>query len=102
MPRFIALIDFTDRGVAEFHDSAVRADAFREVAKQMNVSVGDVYWALGRHDGVLVFNAPDEETATSAMLALSSQGFVRTHTMPAYNRSEFEQIARRVADAATD
>ncbi|MBI1372902.1 MAG: GYD domain-containing protein [Phycisphaera sp.] len=95
MARYIALIDFTDKGVAEFAETTARADAFREMAGQLNITVGDVYWTTGNHDGVLFFDAPDRETATAAMFALSSQGYVRTHTMDAFNQAEMQQVLEK-------
>jgi uncharacterized protein with GYD domain len=58
----------------------------------MGVKVSDVYWTLGAFDGVLIFDAPDEATATTAMLQLSSLGNVKTTTARAFNADEMGKI----------
>ena len=46
----------------------------------MGVKVTDIYWTLGDHDGVLIFEAPDDETATTLLLHLGAVGNVHTTT----------------------
>ncbi len=89
---FIATLRFTAEGIANIKDTVQRSSAFKTSAKKMGVKVKGIYWTLGRFDGVLVFEAPDEETATAAMLHLSSQGHVSTQTARAFEASEMESI----------
>ena len=90
MPTFIALVDFTAEGLKNLNLSPQRADAFVKSAESQGVKVKDLYWTTGRHDGILIIEAPDEITATGTFLKLSSAGHVRTQTMRAFNREEFE------------
>ena len=92
MATFITTIQFTERGAQAIRDTCRRATAFQEAAKKMGIQVRGQYWTLGPFDGVLVFEAPDEATATAAMLHLSSQDNVRTHTARAFDTSEMEKI----------
>ena len=92
MATYISTIKFTQKGLEGIHDSAKRANAFKAAAKKMGVKVTDTYWKLGYIDGVIVFEAPDEETATAAMLHLSLQGNVHTTTARAYDSSEMEKV----------
>ena len=78
MATFITTITFTEKGLEGIQDTAKRSAAFKAAAKKMGVKVSSVYWTLGHFDGVIVFDAPDDETATAAMLGLSSQGNVHT------------------------
>jgi uncharacterized protein with GYD domain len=89
---FITTIRFTAQGAAGARDTVKRANAFKNAAKKMGVKVQDVYWTLGRFDGVLIYDAPDEETATAAMMQLASQGYVQTQTARAFKASEMETI----------
>jgi len=61
----------------------------------LGVEIKDLYWTLGAHDLVGVLEAPDDESMTAAMLRLSSVGNVRTTTMRAFSRGEFEGVAGR-------
>ena len=92
MATFITTIKFTQRGLQDIHKSPKRAAALKAAAKKMGVKVTDIYWTFGESDGVLIFDAPDDETATAAMLHLSAQGNVHTTTARAFRESEMEKI----------
>jgi uncharacterized protein with GYD domain len=96
MPAYITLINFTDQGVLNLKDTGKRADAITKAVKKIGVSVRDVYWTLGRFDGVLIFDAPDEETATAALMTIGRMGNVRSHTMRAFGRDEIDGILAKV------
>jgi uncharacterized protein with GYD domain len=85
-------IRFTQQGLESIKDSPKRAAAFQSAAKKMGVKVTDIYWTLGEYDGILTFDAPDDETATAAMLHLGSQGNVHTTTARAFNASEMDKV----------
>ena len=92
MATFITTVKFTAEGIQNIHESPKRAAAFKSAAKKLGVKVGDIYWTLGSFDGVVVFDAPNDETATAAMLHLSSQGNVQTTTARAFDSSEIEKV----------
>ena len=92
MATFISTIKFTEQGIQNIQQSPKRAAAFKSAAKKLGVKVTDIYWTLGSFDGVLMFDAPNDETATAAMLHLSSQGNVQTATARAFDSSEIEKI----------
>jgi uncharacterized protein with GYD domain len=92
MATFITTIKFTEQGIQNVQESPKRAAAFKSAAKKLGVKVNDLYWTLGGFDGVIVFEAPDDETATAAMLQLASLGNVCTTTARAFGASEFEKI----------
>ena len=92
MPRYVSLIDWTAEGVANFKDSVDRYEAAEQQFEQIGVRFVDVYWTLGEHDIVAVLEAPDDETATAALLATGSQGNIRTKTMRAFSRDEMRAV----------
>ena len=96
MATFIALVDFTTDGINNIQYTTRRSEDFAEEAKKLGVEVKDVYWTMGAHDGVLIFEAPDDETATAAMLSLGARGKARTHTLRAFNREEMDAILGRM------
>jgi uncharacterized protein with GYD domain len=73
MPRYVSLIDWTLQGVANFKETVDRYEAAAQQFEQLGVRFV-VYWTLGEHDIVAVLEAPDDETATAALLATGSQG----------------------------
>jgi uncharacterized protein with GYD domain len=92
MPRYVSLINWTEQGVAGFKDTVDRYDAARQQFEQLGVRFEDVYWTLGEYDIVTVLEAPDDETATAALLAVASQGNIRTKTMRAFSRDEMRTV----------
>ena len=95
MPTYVSLISFTQQGAQNFQDTPRRAAAFRDAAKKSGVTVREVYWTLGAFDGLLVLDAPDEQTVTAVMLGLASLGNVRTQTLRAFDESEIGSILEK-------
>jgi uncharacterized protein with GYD domain len=95
MPRYVSLIDWTQQGVADFKDTVDRYEAAQQQFQQLGVNFIDVYWTLGEHDIVAVLEAPDDETATAALLATGAQGNIRTNTMRAFTRDEMRSIIEK-------
>jgi len=62
----------------------------------MGVSVKQMYWTLGEYDQVCVFEAPDDETAASVLLAADLLGNIRTQTLRAFTASEMKKILAKV------
>ena len=97
MAMFISTITFTKRGIRGIKSTCKRAEAVKAAAKKMGVKVDEIYWTLGPSDGVLIFDAPDEETATALMLQVSSLGNVHTQTARAYKAAEMEKILKKMS-----
>ena len=97
MATYIALVDFTEQGVRNFKETTTRADRLAEMAGQAGISVKDMYWTVGMHDGVLILDAPDEETVSAFLLSIGALGNVRTQTLRAFNRSEIDSVISKMS-----
>lgn len=97
MATFISTIRFTKQGIQNVKDTCKRAEAVKAAAKKLGVKVSEIYWTLGPTDGLLIFEAPDEETATALMLQIGSQGNVHTRTARAYKAAEMEKILKKIS-----
>jgi uncharacterized protein with GYD domain len=95
MSTYIVLINFTQQGLQNVHESPHRAAAFKSAARKVGVKVRDVFWTLGKYDGVLIFDAESDKTATSVTLALSALGNVHTQTLRAFSAAEFTDILKK-------
>jgi uncharacterized protein with GYD domain len=95
MPTYISLTNWTEQGVRGYKDTLDRANAAAEAAKSMGGTVKDVYWTIGPYDLVVVAEFPDDETGTAFLLALGSQGNIRTTTMRAFNSDELAEILKK-------
>jgi uncharacterized protein with GYD domain len=92
MPRYAMLLKFTDKGITNAKDSPSRASAFRSAASKAGATVEAEYWLLGEYDGLAIFSAPDEATATALALNLGAQGYVRTCLCRAFDEAEFKGL----------
>ena len=97
MATYVTLLNFTEQGVSKIKDTCKRAANFAATAKKMGVDVKDIFWTLGAHDGVIVFDAADDAAATAAMLGLSSLGNVTSETLRAFRAPEMEQILKKAS-----
>lgn len=92
MATFITTIKFTQQGVKDIDHTTRRAAAFKAAAKKLGVKVQGMYWTLGDHDGLIVLDAPDDETATAALLQLSALGNIHTSTCRGFTADEMDAI----------
>ena len=96
MATYISTIKFTQQGIKDIDHTTKRAAIFKAKAKKLGAKIKEIYWTLGDHDGVLIFDAPDDETATALLLHLGAMGNVHTSTCRAYTAAEMEKIVAKV------
>jgi len=92
MSAYITLFNWTDQGIRNAKDTVNRARAFRQAVEAGGGRLIGIWWTLGQHDGVLIFEASDDETATRLLVATGMLGNVRTATMRAFSEEEMERI----------
>jgi uncharacterized protein with GYD domain len=92
MATFITTLHFTEQGIKAVRDTCERAAAFQAAAAKLGVKVTGQYWTLGASDGVIVLEAPNEETVTAALLHLGTLGNIRTQTARAFDAAEMHKI----------
>jgi uncharacterized protein with GYD domain len=95
-PTYISLVQFTDKGIRAATDTAQRVAAWAAKVQSMGVAIKEMYWTLGQYDQVCIFEAPDDETAASVLLAADMLGNIRTQTMRAFTASEMEKVLAKV------
>ena len=96
MATYVLLLNFTDQGIRNVKDTTKRAEAFKRIADKAGVKVKEVYWTLGQYDGLLIFEAPEEATATALGLSLGTLGNVRTQTLRAFSAEEIGRILAKM------
>jgi uncharacterized protein with GYD domain len=97
MPRYVALIDWTEQGVRNFKDTVDRYEAASGQLEAMGVRFTDIYWTLGSHDIVSVIDAPDDQTLAAGLLAVAGQGNIRTTTLRAFTGDEMRSVIAKVS-----
>jgi uncharacterized protein with GYD domain len=97
MATYISLINWTDKGIAQFKDTIERSEAAKKLITKFGGSIKDIYWTVGPYDLVVISEVPDEESATAFSLALGSQGNVRTTTLRAFASGDMKRIVAKAS-----
>jgi uncharacterized protein with GYD domain len=92
MPTYVNLLRLTDQGVRDYQDTVDRAEAYWDSIEKAGGRLLHQVWTMGDYDIVVLFEAPDDETATSLSLGVSSVGNVRTTTTRAFTAEEMRGI----------
>jgi uncharacterized protein with GYD domain len=90
-------MNWTDQGVKSFRDTVDRADAAEIALSPAGIKFKDLYWTVGSHDLVAIFDAPDDETLAAALLTLAAQGNLRTTTLRAFTAEEMRGVIAKAS-----
>jgi uncharacterized protein with GYD domain len=95
-PTYISLVKFTDKGIQGAKQTTQRVAEWGAKVQSTGVTIKQMYWTLGEYDQVCIFEAPDDETAASVLLAADMLGNIRTQTMRAFTASEMDKILSKI------
>src|ERR1041384_1311982 len=95
-PTYNSLVKFTDKGIQNAKQTTQRVATWAAKVQSMGVTIKQMYWTLGEYDQVCIFEAPDDETAASVLLAADMLGNIRTQTMRAFTAAEMEKILANI------
>ncbi len=91
MATYVILGNFTEQGIRNVKDSPERAQAFKEMAQKLGVTIKDIYYTVGRYDLLAIAEGTDE-AVTTALLSVGALGNVRTQTLRAFSAAEFAKM----------
>ncbi|SDQ34467.1 GYD domain-containing protein [Natronobacterium texcoconense] len=97
MPTYVFLTAFTQQGVRNVRDSPERTEHAREMIESLGGTWNDFFVTMGRYDGVVVADFPDDTTAARAMLSLAESGNVTVEPLRAFTLEEFRDIVDTMA-----
>jgi uncharacterized protein with GYD domain len=96
MASYVCLIQFKDQGIRNIQDTLKRGDAAMAEAKRLGMKIVEEYWTMGAYDGVVIVDAPDDETISAFMLKVGSLGNIKGQTLRAFRRDEMEGILAKI------
>ena len=97
MPTYVTPANFTHQGITNVKDTTKRAEAFKDIAKQLGCTVKEIYWTQGQYDVVTIVDAPDDASATALAMSAGKLGNVRTQTLRAFTAAELAPILDKVS-----
>ena len=92
MPAYVSLFNFTDQGVKGIKGTVERTQLIKAAAKAAGGRVIGVWWLMGQYDGIIISEAPDEETAARQLIASGMAGNTRSVTLRAFSEDEMTKI----------
>ena len=92
MRTYIALVNWTQKGIQEIPESPSRVEKAQAVMAAAGGEMKAFYVTMGRFDMVAVIEMPDDAAYAKAMLALGSKGGVRTESLVAFTQEEYRKI----------
>ena len=92
MAKYIALINWTEKGIMEAKDAPARIDKARALAKKLGGDFQQVYMTMGVYDLVVILEMPDDETMAKFALASAAGGHIRSTTLKAFEEASFREI----------
>jgi len=92
MPTYIALLNWTEQGIAKVKASPKRLDAGKKAFQKAGCEIKETFLTMGPYDLVCIIEAPDAESVAKVVLTLGSDGNVKTLTMPAFTEDEYRKI----------
>jgi len=93
MPHFVTLYRYTQKGMSTIKDSPARVEAVKKLAESLGGKVHATYLTLGRCDGVVISEFPDNQSGAKFTLAIGQLGNVTTETLAAFTQDEFRKMA---------
>ena len=96
MATYVTLVRFTPQGIEGIKDSPKRAAKFCKAVKAAGGKVHQMLWTMGRYDGVVVYEAKNDEAATALMLAVGRKGSAHTETLRAFDAKEFSAVLKQL------
>lgn len=98
MPTYVSLLNFTEDGIESIDELAQRDADGKSLLASVGVDLHEHYYLLGQYDELIVYEAPDDETAAQAMLAVASEGNITTETLRAFSEADFHGIVDELPD----
>ena len=92
MATYIALCNYTDKGMQAIKDSPKRLDAGRQTLEEMGGRFDQFFLTMGEYDLVFAYEAPDDACAARFTLKLGQLGYVRTKTLKAFPERAYREI----------
>jgi uncharacterized protein with GYD domain len=85
-------LSWTEQGIRNIKDAPKRAQAARELAKKVGITIKEIYLTSGDEDLVAFVDTPNGDNVAKFALALGAQGNVRTRTVRAWSESEMQKL----------
>jgi uncharacterized protein with GYD domain len=96
MPLYVVLGNFTQKRIETIKKLPEGVKDATNVFKSHGVKIKELVFTLGRYDVVAIFEAPNEEAITKALLSWGSQGLLRTETLTGFTPEKMAELVKEI------
>jgi uncharacterized protein with GYD domain len=96
MQHFVVLGNFTQKRIETIKDLPDNLKEAKEIFKSFGVKIKGLVFTMGRYDVVGIFEAPDAEAITKALLSWGSKGLLRTETLKGFTGEEMGELIKGI------
>jgi len=96
MPIYVVLGNFTQKRIETIKNLPEGVKEATKVFKSFGVKLKELVFTMGRYDLVAIFEAPNEEAITKALLSWGSQGLLRTETLTGFTPEKMVELVKEI------
>ena len=96
MPIYVVLGNFTQKRMETIKNLPDGIKEATKVFKSFGVKLKELVFTMGRYDLVAIFEAPNEEAITKALLSWGSQGLLRTETLTGFTPEKMVELVKEI------
>ena len=96
MPIYVVLGNFTQKRMETIKNLPEGIKESRKVFESFGVKVKELVFTLGRYDVIGIFEAPNEEAITKALLCWGSRGLLRTETLTGFTPEKMVELVKEI------
>jgi uncharacterized protein with GYD domain len=96
MPIYVVLGNFTQKRMETIKKLPEGIKDSTEVFKSHGAKLKELVFTMGRYDVVAIFEAPNEEAITKALLSWGSQGLLRTETLTGFTPEKMIELVQAI------
>jgi len=96
MTLFVVLGNFTQKRIKTIKGLPDSLKEAKEVFKSFGVKIKGLVFTMGRYDMVGIFEAPDADAITKALLSWGSKGLLRTETLTGFTGEEMSELIKGI------
>ena len=96
MPQFVILGNFTQKRMETIKALPENLKEAINVFKSYGVKMNTFVFTMGRYDFVGIFEAPDAETISKALLRWGSKGLLKTETLTGFTGEEMSKLLKEM------
>jgi uncharacterized protein with GYD domain len=96
MPKYLIEASYTSDGLKGLHKDKAsgRAEALKKAVEGLGGKVEAFYFALGKHDVIVIVDVPDISSIAALCVAASGSGLVRTRTTALLTMAEADNALK--------